>query len=545
MLDRKKKSDQQPNRFSTPGDEVHPEGAPPYGSDSLPAPSFPHYRNGFPSGAVSLGWVFGSMGSEIIERLPFGVYAADQRGVVCDANGAFLSLLGARRVEDLGRRNLGDFIVGAGDVAGRFLPEGSVRLCGRDGVERIANHSRLPSDFLQAGPYHFGVLREVTDTTERGNLQAQRLASLGGLTGRVSHDLNNLLVAILGYANLLLDGDPHGSGGAQLSQIVEAAGRARELTHQLVEYSGKAAAEVREVDLNQLVEETVRLIEISVSKKVTLEYELAPGIPPVWAYAIQIRQVVMNLVVNAAEAIGERPGRIRVLTKIKNAAPLPLPTSSEADRLVAGTYCVLEVSDTGLGMTPEMRRQIFEPFVTSKDAGRGLGLAAVADIVVSHRGAVELASEPGSGTQFRVLLPCVAKEQPEPAQPLDPGPVGQGTILVVDDEDLVRSVARVALERAGFRVLLATDGREAIDAFERHADDISAVVLDVQLPVVDSVEVFERMHSLRPSVPVVLSSGYVQRDLPLGFDGERIAGFIQKPYSPSRLVEEMRELTAD
>lgn len=545
MLDRKKKPDEQPNRLSSPGDEVHPEGAPPYGSDSLPSPSFPHYRNGFPSGVVNLGWVFGSMGSEIIERLPFGVYAVDQRGVVCDANGSFLALLGVHRVEDLGRRSLADFVVEGADASGRFLPDGGVRLRGRDGVERHLAHSRLPSDFLQAGPYHFGVLREITDTTERSTLQEQRLASLGSLTGRVSHDLNNLLVAILGYANLLLDGDPQESSGAQLKQIVEAAGRARELTHQLVEYSGKAAAEVREVDLNQLVEETVRLIEISVSKKITLDYELAPDIPPVWAYAIQIRQVVMNLVVNAAEAIDERPGRIRVLTRIKNAAPLPLPTSPEADRLVAGTYCVLEVSDTGPGMTPEMRRQIFEPHVTFKDDGRGLGLAAVADIVVSHRGAVELASEPGSGTQFRVFLPCVAKEPPEAVQSVDPGPVAHGTILVVDDEDLVRSVARVALERAGFSVLLATDGREALETFERYADDISAVVLDVQLPVVDSVEVFERMHRLRPKVPVLLSSGRVRRDLPLGFDSERIAGFIQKPYSPGRLVEEMRELVSD
>jgi signal transduction histidine kinase/CheY-like chemotaxis protein len=490
---------------------------------------------------MGVGWVFGSLGAEIIDRLPFGVYAADQRGVIRDANRAMLAMLGAGRIEDLGRRSLNEFRSRVGPVEpGKPVPEGTVGILGLDGVERTCDHIRLASDFLKAGPYQFGVVREVLAVPEGDALHAQRLASLGGLAGRVAHDLNNLLVAVLGHARLALDGDPHGAGRRPLEQIMEAAGRARELSHQLVQYAGRAPTELTEVDVNRLVADTVRLIEVSVPKRIRLRYDLADVTTMVQAYPIQLRQVVMNLVVNAAEAITVGEGVITVSTRRVEAAPLPLPGAPEQDRRPRGAYAVIEVRDSGQGMSEETRTRVFEPFFSSKGSGvGGLGLAAVADIVSAHRGAIEVESTHGVGSTFRVFLPAhvVAPDALLPeAPPRAPDQRAvEKTVLVVDDEELVRSLAQVALERAGFRVLHASSGQEAMQILERQATTVAAAIVDARLPDTDGSTLAREMVRRQPGLRVLLSSGYLQHQVD-GAQDLHVAGFVQKPYTSDTLV---------
>ena len=421
-----------------------------------------------------------------------------------------------------------------------------------------------------AGGRVIGAVEVTLDITERRRAeeerrrleervqQAHRLESLGILAGGIAHDFNNLLVGILGNVGLAAMEAPAASAvRPYLDQVETAALRARDLTNQLLAYSGKGKFVVRRVDLSGLVRETVELVRHHASAKVSLDLHLADGLPPVAADATQLRQVVMNLVTNAAEAVGDSAGTITLATGAVHADRAYLKVASLDDDLAEGLYVFLEISDTGCGMDARTVQRVFDPFFTTKFSGRGLGLAAVLGIVRGHKGAIRVYSEPGHGTCVKVLLPAAeggaAEIEPAEAAPQSaPGPEakGGGTVLVIDDEESVRQVARAALRKAGFEVLVAASGREGVERFKSQAGRISAVLLDMTMPDLSGEEVFRRLREVRADVPVILSSGYNEQDAIRRFTGvadaapaageQALAGFIQKPYLPGDLVAKMR-----
>ncbi|MBA4136153.1 MAG: hypothetical protein C0518_02410 [Opitutus sp.] len=378
--------------------------------------------------------------------------------------------------------------------------------------------------------------------------ETQKLESLGVLAGGIAHDFNNLLTGILGNAGLARLEAPRGWAGADhLVQIEKASLRAADLCKQMLAYSGKGRFVVQRLSLNELLEETAQLLQISISKKATLQLALEPALPAISADATQLRQVVMNLVINASEALGDKPGQITVSTGHVDATPAYLASVQFQTEITPGPYVFLEVSDNGSGMSRETLARIFDPFFTTKFTGRGLGLAAVIGIVRGHKGAIKVYSEPGRGTTFRVLLPPVAG----PAQPLHrPTPTapdwrGSGHVLVVDDEESVRTVARSVLEYTGFTVEEAGDGVAGVEIFQRDPARFTAVLLDLTMPQMDGEEAFRQLRLLSPGVRVVLMSGFNRVDAINRFVGKGLAGFVQKPFEVQTLVSELRRVLGD
>jgi CheY-like chemotaxis protein len=281
-----------------------------------------------------------------------------------------------------------------------------------------------------------------------------------------------------------------------------------------------------------------------ISKKAGLKYNLKPKLPRIEADTTQIRQVIMNLITNASDAVGEKSGTISITTAMVNADRAYLREMYLDDNLPDGIYVIVEVTDTGCGMDAETLARIFDPFFTTKFTGRGLGLAAVMGIVRGHKGAIRVFSQVGRGTTFKVLLPAVQEAPVESVTPSFSQPEwrGQGTILVIDDEDVVRAVARKTLERAGFRVLMAEDGRKGVEVFSAAYHEVSVVLLDMMMPHLNGEETFQHLRRICPDVQVILCSGYDEIDATSKFLGKSLAGFIQKPYQPLQLLEKMREV---
>ena len=375
--------------------------------------------------------------------------------------------------------------------------------------------------------------------------QTQKLESLGVLAGGIAHDFNNLLMGILGNTALALQELPDQSSPRERMLDVESGGRrAAELCQQMLAYSGKGRFVVEPLNLSRLVDDMTHLLQASISKKAHLEQDFDPNLPVFEADVTQIRQVVMNLITNASEALGEASGSIRVRTGVMECTEAYLEGTYLAEKPDAGTYVFLQVSDTGDGMEPEILERIFDPFFSTKFTGRGLGLAATLGIVRGHRGALEVESEPGKGTVFRVLFPAGGEPPAEPASEV----VGRsdarrrnGTILVVDDEQMIRTIARRVLLKAGYRVLTADDGREGLEIFRRHVGDISLVLLDLTMPRMDGGETLRKMRHLKDDVKVILTSGYNEEDAIGDLTGRDLAGFIQKPYAPTELLHKVRE----
>jgi PAS domain S-box-containing protein len=404
-----------------------------------------------------------------------------------------------------------------------------------------------------------GIARDITEhrraEEERRRLEAQiqhaqKLEGLGVLAGGIAHDFNNLLVGMLGYAGLALTKLPPGVPARGYVEKIEAsAQRAAELTNQMLAYSGRGTFVLRPINLFELVEDVGRLLSASVSKKATLRYHCAPDLPPIVGDPAQINQVIMNLITNASDALGDEAGIITLsVTPVTADRPF-LARSYLDDSLPEGRYVCLEVSDTGCGMDKDTLARIFDPFFSTKFAGRGLGLAAVLGIVRGHKGAIRVYSEPGKGTTFKVLLPAApsANEPDAQAEPEGGGLRswrGTGVILVADDEEAARSVAREVFEDRGFDVLTASDGLEAVEVFRTHADEVSAVLLDLTMPVMGGKEAFEKILEIRPGVPVILSSGYTERDATTRFVKMPPAAFVQKPYVLIELVRKLHDVLA-
>jgi PAS domain S-box-containing protein len=391
--------------------------------------------------------------------------------------------------------------------------------------------------------FFLSVCRDIADRlrveAERRDLEAQvqhaqKLESLGVLAGGIAHDFNNLLMGILGHVDFALtDLDPHSPIRDDLVAVEKAARRAAELSHQMLAYSGKGRFVIEPVDLGALVDEMRHILESSISKKVALRLEPAADLPPVHGDATQLRQVVMNLIINAGEAIGDRPGTIRLTTGTVACKRSLLRKLAPADDLAEGTYVFLQVVDDGCGMDAATAARIFEPFFTTKFTGRGLGLAAALGILRGHKGAVSVESAPGKGTTFRLLLPASDRGAAAPGI-LPPRRAatwrGRGLVLLADDEEAVRHVCGRMLDRLGFEAIVATDGEEALAIFrERHAD-LRAVLLDLNMPRLDGEQALAQMRSLDPHPPILLSSGYTAEQVAERFAGKGMSGFIQKPY---------------
>jgi two-component system, cell cycle sensor histidine kinase and response regulator CckA len=390
-------------------------------------------------------------------------------------------------------------------------------------------------------------LRESAIRRERRNLEdqlrhAQKLESLGLLAGGVAHDFNNLLTGILGNASLVQDLTPADSEiRGMLDDIIRASERAADLTRQLLAYAGKGKFVVEPVNASELVRDISELMRSSVPRSVELALQLEPNLPSIEADASQIQQLVMNLILNAVEATGERPGAVSVSTAIRSIAPGERLARFRPDPPEPGTYVMIQVSDNGCGMSEAVKAQIFDPFFTTKFTGRGLGLAAALGIVRGHKGAVEVESAEGRGSTFTVLLPamnsgpqCVRGDTA--AEPQLAAGAGRGAILIIDDEDVVRKAARATLEHFGFTVFEALDGRDGADLFSRLHDRISAVLLDYTMPHMNGHDVWRYIRRLRPDMRIIISSGFDQSDAMQNFSEEPDLHFIQKPYNAGALV---------
>jgi len=381
-------------------------------------------------------------------------------------------------------------------------------------------------------------------------LHAQKLESLGVLSGGIAHDFNNLLVGILGNAGLALQELPADATARDtLRDIETAALRAAELTRQLLAYAGKGQFVVGPVSLSQLVEEMGNLLATAVAKNARLDFQFPERIPTIEADATQLRQVVMNLITNASEAIGTASGTITVRTGVMDADRGYLADTQLGVGLPAGRYAFVEVLDDGHGMHPATQARIFDPFFTTKFTGRGLGLAAVLGIVRAHRGAIRVTSAPGRGTTIRILLPCGDNEEAETTRSRPDATLAAldertGTVMVVDDEETVRNVARRILVANGFTVRLAGGGVEAMRLLRDDPAGIDAVLLDMTMPDMSGAVTLQELLRIKPGIRVVLSSGYAQEDAAPLVDAPGAAAFIQKPYRPADLVTTIRRALA-
>jgi len=376
--------------------------------------------------------------------------------------------------------------------------------------------------------------------------QAQKLETLGTLAGGVAHDFNNLLQAILGNASLIRE-HPGLAADVQesLEQIEIACRRAGELNNLLLAYAGKGRFVLGAVDLSQLALEMSKLLAASLPRRPQLLGHFAPGLPSIEGDPTQLRQVLMNLVLNAAESLPESGGVIRLSTGQVDLTADDLAGLLLGHDLPPGTYTFCEVCDTGSGMTEEVRSRIFDPFFTTKQQGRGLGLAAVLGIVRGHQGSLQVDSEPGSGTVVRVLFPaCREAPQGDITAPHQQPAVkaSAGTILVVDDEQAIRNSARLLLESLGFAVLTAGDGLEALATFKAERAEISAVLLDLSMPRMSGVEFLRDLRQVRPDVPILVSSGHSEIESVQQIQDAGPIGFIQKPYRGNELRAKLYEL---
>jgi len=385
----------------------------------------------------------------------------------------------------------------------------------------------------------------VRDVTERVQLreqirQSQQLESLGVLAGGIAHDFNNLLVGILGQADCALDEleDEPSPVATSLAEIIRSGERAAELCQQMLAYSGRGQFVVSVQELRDVVQEMARLVESAVPKGATLFCDFPASTPRIKADVTQIRQVVMNLITNAAEAVDPHGGNVTVRTGRTLVDEATMRVARPPGSLKPGSYAFVEVVDDGVGMHAKTLSTIFDPFFTTKMQGRGLGLAAVLGIVHAHGGAITVESTYGKGTRFCVLLPPTDEAVKVRASPIGQRVPRSATILVVDDEDTVRRVAARCLRRAGYKVAVQGRGEDALRHLEAHADRIDAVLLDVTMPGMGGGATYAAIRKQHPDLPILLMSGYSESDV-LDAIGES-AEFMQKPFRSRTLISLVR-----
>lgn len=409
------------------------------------------------------------------------------------------------------------------------------------------------------------VLRACNDITVEKNAKderiklelkiqhAQKLESLGIIAGGIAHDFNNILMAVLGHAEITLEkvGD-NPAAEQSINNIITAGKRATELAQQLLIYSGKGDVETSTVNINSIVSEMMRLIDVSVSKKVRIIFHPGEHTPAVEGNKSQLRQVILNLLTNASQAIGNTSGQIvirtgKVFCNKDDLAACSMPVRTGVDPpLPEATYTYIDIEDTGCGMDETAREKLFDPFYTTKKTGTGLGMAAVQGIVRHHRGTMTISSTPDVGTRIRVFLPSSNDEIEEQkvSEKLPSEKMTQqkdGLILIADDEEPVRKISQRMAEKLGFSVITACDGKEAVSLYEIHQKDISCIILDMTMPGLNGREALERIREFNPSVKAIIASGYGSHTSESGQDSDEPCPYLQKPYQ----IAELRQVLQD
>ena len=390
---------------------------------------------------------------------------------------------------------------------------------------------------------------EALREKEEAFRQAQKLESIGVLAGGIAHDFNNLLTGIMGNAGLArraLLGGRHEKAAEMLKDVLKASERAADLTRQLLAYAGKGQFVIQPVDVCKIVTEVSTLIRSSISKRITLVMDIPDNCPAVQGDRTQLQQLVMNLVINGGEAIGDRAGALTVRIRTEHFTERRERLRTQGFPITAGDYVRIDVIDTGEGMDKETRDRIFEPFFTTKFLGRGLGLSAALGIVRGHHGAIGVRSEPDKGTTFTVLLP-VARE---PAQQRRSGSEvqpeadvrGVGTVLVVDDDPTVRALAETVLQEAGYTVELAENGLHAVERLRHLGDGVSLILLDLTMPQLGGAEAAQELRRIHPNVPIVAMSGYGDVEVMERFSGTAVDDFLPKPFRPDQLAAKVRDV---
>ncbi len=397
----------------------------------------------------------------------------------------------------------------------------------------------------------------IFDISERNKLEEERraldaqlarthkLESLGVLAGGIAHDFNNLLVAILGHADLIFEETDRGTATYEsVNAIIQAAQRAANLTRQMLAYSGKGHFMVEALDLSDLIKELAPFFENDLVPECEFTYDLMVNGPPVFADSQQIKQLLTNIITNAAEAYSPEGGVIAIRTGLRTCDSAFIKKNYHNEQCLAGEYVFVEVANEGCGMTEETQKRLCDPFFSTKFTGRGLGMAAVLGIVLGHKGLISVDSAPGKGTTMQMLFPVLAAPAEKKAAPEKPRKKHtDGYVLLVDDEIIVRNVAQKMLERAGFRVLVAQSGWEALQLLDEYPhSDIACIILDLTMPNMDGAKTLRAIRKKNTYIPVILSSGYSEEEATSRLSKHHIAAFLQKPYKASTLVELLRRI---
>ncbi|MBJ6725193.1 PAS domain S-box protein [Geomesophilobacter sediminis] len=498
---------------------------------------------------------FRSLFEEMTEGVALHSVVRDEAGTVVNyriemVNPAFTRILGIPAEQVVGKLGSEAF----GDPA-PYLNRYAQVVNSKRSMRFTTNHEPMQRQFeISAMPWESDgfatIFQDVTQKMENEKLQrqqadqlqhTQKLESLGVLAGGIAHDFNNILSIILGNCGLAVI-SPARTGDC-LQHIEKAAERAAELCRQMMVYAGKADSVRMPLELRALTEEMVQMLRSTMGANLAVSFDAAAELPSIAGDASQFRQVVMNLLINAAEAIGEAQGKIAIAL-----APVLIDSDRVCDYcgkpIPHGRYVCLEVTDNGSGMNEETLRRVFEPFYSTKFAGRGLGMSAVLGIVIGHQGAVQIASTPGSGTTFKVFFPVPVTKVPGPelpAAPDSPEWQGAGTVLLAEDEEQILHIAQLMLEELGFAVVPAANGQEALELFQQHREAITLVLTDVGMPEMDGYVLVKELNRLAPGVPIVVSSGFGDATVAERL-ADGIAATISKPYRFDRLREVLKRV---
>ena len=374
---------------------------------------------------------------------------------------------------------------------------------------------------------------------EQQMLRAQKLESLGIMAGGIAHDFNNILTAIMGYTQLVSDSPSIDAQSAGfLTHVDSAAERAAALCNQLLAYSGKGQFVVEPVDLSCLIRETESLLRVSVPKMTEVQLILRDDIPSIEADASQIRQIVMNLITNGIDAIGEDSGLLTLETGVTAITREAIRKNLAGNECVPGEYVFVKVTDSGCGMDETTLKKVFDPFYTTKSTGRGLGMAAVLGVVRSHNGTIFCETSPGHGATFTVAFPASERSSEPPSETsVHVEPSAPMTVLVVDDEPAVRSMISKALSRFGHTIMMAGDGQEGLRLFTESVDEISLCIVDMAMPIMGGLETLHAMRNIRPGLCVVMMSGFSEEDVGTNADDEQPDAFLKKPFRVDELIQ--------
>ncbi len=391
-------------------------------------------------------------------------------------------------------------------------------------------------------------VEEERQAVEMRSLHVRKLESLGAMAGGIAHDFNNLLMAVIGNTDLILSGRTVDDETRRcLEEIRAASRRAATISEKMLAYSGRGSSVHETVDLGVFLHGMMPFLANFASTQVDVAFEIPASLPPVKADVDMIRQMIVNLVTNAAEAIGEKDGRILISAGVRACTRAELDGMSLGGSMIPGDFVFIQIADTGAGMDAETLERLFDPFFTTKFVGRGMGMPAVLGMMRNHGGCIGVDSAAGRGTRISLFLPCAgAAEQPAAAdnRPAEPRraapPSAQPFILVVDDEEPLLRIVNTVLSKDGFRVRTASDGAQALEIFREAPDDVAAVILDLSMPGLSGERVLAEIHKLRPGAPVILTSGYSEQEATGGIRAGELAGFIKKPYRLDTLARKIR-----